>query len=171
MPKAHGITYDVHFRRRREGRTNYAKRLALLKSGKPRMVVRKTNKYVVIQFVQPGEKGDLTLVTATTKQLQKACGFPGKCNTPSAYLAGLLAGRRAADKGVKEFVLDIGLHTATKGSVVFAALKGAVDSGLHADYEKEMVPTEERIRGAHLNVAALFEDAKKRIAGAAGAAK
>ena len=167
MTKAHGITHDVHFRRRREGRTDFAARLALLKSGKPRMVVRKTNRYVTVQFIQPSEKGDVTVATATSKQLQKACGFPGKCNTPSAYLAGMLAGKRAAGKGVKEIVLDIGLHTASKGSVVFAALKGAVDAGLQANFDKEMVPSEDRIKGAHLNVAALFEDAKKKI----GAAK
>ena len=43
MGKATGPTYTVPFKRRRENLTNYAKRLALLKSMKPRMVVRKSN--------------------------------------------------------------------------------------------------------------------------------
>ena len=38
---------DVKFRRRREGITNYKKRLALVKSGLERVVVRKTNKRIM----------------------------------------------------------------------------------------------------------------------------
>jgi large subunit ribosomal protein L18 len=163
LPKASGITYDVHFRRRREGRTDYAKRLALLKSGKPRMVVRKTNKNVTVQFAQAGEKGDTVISAASTAQLKEEAGFAGKCNTPSAYLAGMLAARKAAKAGVKEFVLDIGLQSATKGSVVFAALKGAVDAGLETPFDPEMVPSDGRIRGEHTKSAAGFEDAKKRV--------
>jgi len=162
MAGARGIKYVVHFRRRREGRTDYAKRLALLKSGKPRMVVRKTNKRVIVQFVKPGAKGDETLATATTKELEKT-GFPGKCNTPSAYLTGLLAGRKAREKGVSEFVLDIGLHAATKGSIVFAALKGAVDAGLKTRYSEEALPSQERVNGNRLNVSTQFEEARKKI--------
>ncbi|MDK2384746.1 MAG: 50S ribosomal protein L18, partial [Candidatus Korarchaeota archaeon] len=37
---ARSARYKVRFRRRREGKTDYKKRLALLKSGLPRMVVR-----------------------------------------------------------------------------------------------------------------------------------
>ena len=36
-------TYEVKFKRRNEGKTNYKKRLAMLKSGRPRAVIRKTN--------------------------------------------------------------------------------------------------------------------------------
>jgi len=154
--------YATHFRRRREGRTDYAKRLALLKSGRPRMVVRKTNKYVVIQFVQPGERGDKTIAGVTSRELKKI-GFPGKCNAPSAYLAGLWAAKKARKKGVEEIVLDIGLHAATRGGIVFAALKGALDAGLKTSYSEEMIPSWERVRGTHLNVSSLFEEARKKI--------
>ena len=37
MTRAKGPTYDVSFRRRREGKTRYNKRLAYVKSGLPRM--------------------------------------------------------------------------------------------------------------------------------------
>ncbi len=116
MARARGIMYLTHFRRRREGETDYAKRLALLKSGKPRMVVRKTNKYVIVQFTKQGERGDNVVATVTSRELKKI-GFPGKCNTPSAYLAGLWAAKKARGKGIEEIVLDIGLHAASRGSV------------------------------------------------------
>lgn len=48
---AHGPRYRVPFRRRREGKTNYHKRLKLLKSKKPRLVVRKTLNHHIAQIV------------------------------------------------------------------------------------------------------------------------
>ena len=41
-----------------------------------------------------------------------------------------MAGKLAQKKGVKEFVLDMGMYTPSKGSVIFAAQKGASDAGL-----------------------------------------
>mgnify|MGYP001370434569 FL=1 len=35
-------TFSMPFRRRREGKTNYAKRLAFIKGGQTRMVVRRS---------------------------------------------------------------------------------------------------------------------------------
>ena len=66
---AHGPRYRVPFRRRREGKTNYHKRLALLKSGKPRLVVRKTLNHHVAQIVLYDPKGDRTIVSAHTREL------------------------------------------------------------------------------------------------------
>ncbi|NYZ76574.1 50S ribosomal protein L18 [Candidatus Micrarchaeota archaeon] len=148
MGKATGPTYTVPFRRRRQSLTNYAKRLALLKSMKPRMVVRKSNRNVLVHFVSYAENGDATVAVANSRELAKfgwhCCG-----NTPTAYLTGLLAGRRAKEKGVAEFVPDIGLATPSKGAVVFAAIKGAIDAGLKTKYEEGMVD-EKRIRGEHV---------------------
>ncbi|MEM4756409.1 MAG: hypothetical protein QW594_04745, partial [Candidatus Woesearchaeota archaeon] len=48
----------VAFRRRRSGKTNYTKRLGLLKSGKPRLVVRKTNTAFIVQLVKHQPNGD-----------------------------------------------------------------------------------------------------------------
>ena len=136
MSKATGPLYVVHFKRRREGKTDYAKRLALLKSGKPRLVVRKTNRFVIVQVISWTEKGDQTVACATSKALGNF-GFQGKSNSPSAYLTGLLCGVKAKAKGVGEIVLDVGLQTPSKGSIVFAALKGAVDAGLQANFDEK----------------------------------
>jgi large subunit ribosomal protein L18 len=149
MTKATGAIFAVHFRRRLAGRTDYEKRLSHLKSNKVRMIVRKTNKYVVVQFANFDFKGDVVLVSCTSKALLKL-GYPGKCNTPSAYLTGMLCAKMAMAKGVKEAILDIGLHTATKGSLVFAALKGAIDAGIAIPHSDEILPSQDRIDGKHL---------------------
>lgn len=136
----------------------------MLKSRKIRLAVRKTNKYVITQFVQLSTKGDETIATANSKELKKF-GFEGKCNTPSAYLTGLLCAKRAKEKGVDEFILDIGMHSATKGSLVFAVLKGALDAGLKTNFSGGVLPDEDRISAKHLSesVQKQFEEAKKKL--------
>ena len=47
-----GPRYHVKPRRRREGKTDYRKRLRLLRSGKVRMVVRKSLKNTQIQLIE-----------------------------------------------------------------------------------------------------------------------
>ena len=148
MGKATGPTYIVPFKRRRQNLTNYAKRLALLKSMKPRMVVRKSNRSVLAHFVSYAENGDVTVAAASSRELAKF-GWHGSSNTPTAYLTGLLAGKRAKEKGVDEFVLDIGLATPSRGALAFAAVKGAIDAGLKTKYEEDMVDAE-RMRGEHI---------------------
>lgn len=164
MAKAKGPKYVVYFRRRREGRTNYAKRLALVKSGTTRMVVRKTNSAIIVQFIDFAFNGDNTLVTVHSKKLTELFSWPAKRNIYTAYLAGLYAGSEAKKKKVTEFVLDIGLQRPTKGSVLFAALKGAVDAGLKTAYSEEMAPMA-RLASPPDAVKPIFEAAKKRITG------
>jgi large subunit ribosomal protein L18 len=144
-----GPQYKVPFRRRREGKTDYRRRLKLLLSGKPRLVVRLTNRRVICQVIGFDAKGDRTLASADSRELQKL-GWKGGANTSAAYLAGYLCAKKALKAGVSEAVLDIGLHTPTKGSRVFAALKGALDAGLTIQHNPEVLPPEERIRGKHL---------------------
>ena len=141
----------VPFRRRRKGLTDYRLRMKMLLSGKPLLVVRKTNTQVIVQVVKPEVRGDVVLAQATGRELKVKFGWPasGK-NTPAAYLAGYLAGLRALKAGVKEAVLYIGLHRAVKGARVFAALKGALDAGLKIPHSSEVLPPEERIKGLHI---------------------
>ncbi|MFQ6119760.1 MAG: 50S ribosomal protein L18 [Methanosarcinales archaeon] len=147
---ANGPRYKVPFRRRREGKTNYHKRLKLLLSKKPRLVVRKTSRNTIIQLIVPTKKGDETLLSANTSQLKKY-GYNGATgNTPAAYLTGLLFGYCALEKEYDEAVLDIGLHTSTKGSRIYAALKGVVDAGMQVPHDPVIFPSEERIRGEHI---------------------
>lgn len=142
-------TRTLKFRRRRTGHTNYRKRLLLLKSGKPRLVVRKSNRHCTVQVVTYKPEGDRTEVHITTKHL-KRYGWLGKRNIPSAYLCGYLAGKLAIKKGISEAVLDIGLLTPIHKGVVFAALKGALDAGLKIPHSKEALPDEDKISGKHI---------------------
>lgn len=141
----------VPFKRRRKGLTDYRTRMKMLLSGKPLLVVRKTNTQVIVQVVKPEVKGDRVLAQATGRELRTKFGWPasGK-NTPAAYLVGYLAGLRALKAGVKEAILYIGLHRAVKGARVFAALKGALDAGLKVPHSSEILPSEERIKGLHI---------------------
>lgn len=142
MTRAKSPIYKVPMRRRREGRTNFQKRLGLIKSGSTRMVVRRSNRDITIQFINFHPEGDRTLLTARGQMLKKLFNWPAKRNVWTAYLTGLYAGREAAKAGVKEFILDSGMYTASKGSNVFAALKGAHDAGLSTVYSEEKIPSE-----------------------------
>ncbi len=147
---ARGSRYRVPLRRRREGKTNYYKRFKYLISGRPRLVVRKTCKHVIAQLVVAKPHGDETVAFAGSWHLSEF-GWKGDTNnTPAAYLTGLLLGYRALLKGIREAVLDIGLHRPVKGARVFAVLKGAVDAGLEVPHGEEVLPSEERIRGEHI---------------------
>ena len=130
MTKATGPSFKVYFRRRRAGKTNFAKRLALVRGGKTRMVVRRSNKSILVQFIDFDPKGDKTLLTINGTHLSKTYKWPSKRNVWTAYLAGLMAGKLVQKKGVKEINLDMGMYTASKGSIIFAAQKGAADSGI-----------------------------------------
>ncbi|ACS34485.1 50S ribosomal protein L18 [Thermococcus gammatolerans] len=148
---ARGPRYRVPFRRRREGKTNYHKRLKLLKSKKPRLVVRKSLNHHIAQIIVYNPKGDRTIVSAHTRELIRDFGWKGHTgNTPSAYLLGLLIGYKAKKAGIEEAILDIGLHPPTRGSSVFAVLKGAVDAGLNVPHSEEIFPEDYRIRGEHV---------------------
>jgi large subunit ribosomal protein L18 len=164
MTKATGPIFRVAFRRRREGKTNFAKRLALVKSGKPRMVVRRSNTGIVVQFIEFDPKGDRTLLTVNGKHLSKQYQWPSKRNVWTAYLTGLMAGKLAQKKGVSDFVLDIGMYTPSKGSILFAALKGAADSGLKTPFDKEKVP-ESKLANPPEAMKAAFSHAKSKISG------
>ncbi len=144
---AQGPTYRVKFRRRREGRTNYYRRRRLLLSRKPRLVVRKTNTKIIVQFTDAKVSGDVTQASAISPELERYGWIVGSKNTPSAYLTGLLAGLRAKARGIDEAILDLGLNPPVKGSKVYAALKGAVDAGVHIPHDSAVLPDDDRVTG------------------------
>lgn len=113
-------------------------------------MVRLTNKYVYVQITEATATGDLVRAAASSRELSKLGWKGGMGNLPSAYLTGALAARRALAKGVKEAVLDIGLKPSSKGSKLFAALKGLSDSGLTVPHSPEPLPSTERIGGGHI---------------------
>lgn len=158
-------TYAPPFRRRRKGKTNYAKRLAMLKAGKVRFVVRRSSNTTTVQAVKYKRHGDVTVATANSKEL---AAFGWKLHTgnlPAAYLTGLLCGAKAAKAGVGEAIADIGLNTPVHGSAVFAAVKGGIDAGLSIPSDSEVFPSDERISGKHIKEYAskLGGEQKKRF--------
>ncbi len=148
---ADGPRYSLPFRRRREERTDYKLRKSLLTSGRPRAVVRLTNKYVYIQVTDAKPSGDFVRASASSRELAKMGWKGGTGNLPAAYLTGELAGRRAIANGVKEALLDMGLKSSSKGSKLYAALKGLVDSGLKVPHSTDNLPPEGRLSGGHVS--------------------
>jgi large subunit ribosomal protein L18 len=151
LKMATGPSYRVAFRRRREGKTDYQMRRGLVLSGLPRLVVRGSLRNVTVQIVKAEVKGDKVIASAQSDELAKKYGWMGDAgNISAAYLTGLLCGFKAAGKEVKETILDIGLQYPSKGSRIFAALKGALDAGLTIPLDKEKLPDEKRIAGQHV---------------------
>jgi large subunit ribosomal protein L18 len=148
---ATGPSYRVPFRRRKEGKTDYRSRRALVLSRLPRLVVRRTSKHIIVQIVKAEVAGDKVAVSAHSRELAKTYGWQGNCrNVPAAYLTGFLCGFKAMVHGVKKAVLDIGLHSPSRGARVFAALKGVLDAGVTVPHSENMIPDETRISGKHI---------------------
>jgi len=147
---AHGPTYRVKFRRRREGKTDYYRRRSLLQSRRPRLVVRKTNTRTLVQIINANVTGDITVAAADANELMKYGWKASSGNLPAAYLTGFLAGLRAKSRGVKEAILDVGLNPPIKGSRIYAALKGVVDAGLEVPHKADILPDDSRISGEHI---------------------
>ena len=147
---ATGPRYKVPMRRRREGRTNYHQRLRLLKSGKPRLVARVSNRHVRAQLVTMGPGGDQTVASAHSRDLAEYGWEAPTGNLPAAYLTGYLLGKRALETDVDEAVLDIGLNTATPGAKVFAVQEGAIDAGLDVPHNESVFADWDRTRGEHI---------------------
>ena len=66
-----GPRYHVKPRRHRERKTDYRLRLKLLRSKKPRIVVRKSLKAIRVQFVEYNPQGDKILASAVSNELSK----------------------------------------------------------------------------------------------------
>ncbi len=163
-----GPRYHVKPRRRREGITDYRKRLKLLRSGKVRVVVRKSLKNTQIQLIEYKQEGDIILASANSNELKNKYNWNfSTATTPSAYLTGFLAGTRAKNKGINECVLDTGRHPPITGSKIFASVKGLTDAGIECKHSEEKIPSEDRIMGKHLtkDIMPAISDIKSKITG------
>ncbi|MEK6839490.1 MAG: 50S ribosomal protein L18 [Nanoarchaeota archaeon] len=160
LKRRHGLQK----RRHREGKTNYQKRLRMITSRLPRFVVRKSLKNISVQLIEYSPQGDHVLCATTTKELQKKYGWKfASRNTPAAYFAGYLMGKKAQQKNIKKAICDIGLQSITKGSILFSCLKGAVDAGLDIPHSTELMPSADRIQGKHLKTQIPFQEVKTKI--------
>ncbi len=142
-------------KRKRQRKTNYRKRFKLLKAGLSRVVIRKTNKYINIQFVSSYEAKDKVIIGVSSIDLLKY-GWPKEKkgslkSIPASYLTGYLAGKKTLNGKRDKFILDIGLQRNVHGGRIYAALKGVIDSGVNIAYNKDVFPSDERIKGKHLN--------------------
>jgi large subunit ribosomal protein L18 len=140
-------TYVPLMRRRREGVTDYRSRKRAITSRATLLVVRISNKNVTSQFITPKVGGDLVVSSAHSRQLRKF-GWKGSLkSTPACYLLGMLAGKKATEKGVKQAVLYNGVEPFIRGARISAFVKGIKDSGVEVPMGEEAFPSEERISG------------------------
>jgi large subunit ribosomal protein L18 len=146
-----GPRYRRSFRRRHDGKTDYHKRLKLLKSRKLRVVIRASNDHMRVQIVQSKLGGDKILISAFSKELTSKYGWNANTgNIPAAYLTGYLAGLRAKAQNINEGIFDLGVFY--HRNRVLAACKGLIDTGINIPYREEFFPEnlETRIKGIHI---------------------
>jgi len=101
--------YQVKFKRRREGKTDYFARKRLVVQDKTkyntpkyRMIVRFTNKDVICQVAYAKIEGDVIICSAYAHELPRYGLKVGLTNYAAAYCVGLLMARRI----LKKFGLD-----------------------------------------------------------------
>ena len=141
-------------RRRKENKTDYGKRLNMLKSGMPRIVIRKTNRNIIGQYVTSSETKDKVEIGVNSKKLLKY-GWPEEFkgslkSVPAAYLTGFLMGKKIK-KGKKETpIADFGMMRNTHKGKIFAFINGLVDAGAEIKHDKKTFPEKERISGKNL---------------------
>lgn len=131
-------------RRRRENKTDYLARKIMLKSGKPRIVFRKTNKYVIAQYVLSKEAKDIVTFGVTSKILLKH-GWPEESkgslkSIPASYLIGYFMGKKILKDKLETPIVDLGMIRTVYKSKVFAFIKGLKDSGLEILSKDEAFP-------------------------------
>lgn len=149
----------THKRRRIENKTDYKLRLNLLKSGMPRIVIRKTNKYFIVQVVESEEAQDRVVLGVSSKDLLKN-GWDEKMkgslkSLPAGYLTGLLFAKKVK-KG--EYIVDLGMARTLSGSRIMAVIKGLVEGGLNVRANEKVFPSDERVSGESIS-----ENMKKNV--------
>lgn len=132
-----------------QGKTDYAARMNLLKAKTPRLVVRKSNRFITAQIVESKEAQDKTLCYVNSKELSKEGWTFSFKNVPAAYLTGVLLAEKAKGKGIKKAILDISRYTSSKASKLYAVAKGAMDGGLEINCDEKILPKEDRLYGGH----------------------
>jgi large subunit ribosomal protein L5e len=166
--------YQVKYKRRRQGKTDYYARKRLITQAKNkynapkyRLVVRFTNKDVIVQIVTAELGGDKIFMAAYSHELKRYGIKYGLTNWAAGYATGLLCARRALKKlgldeefeGVEEpdgefklteeseggrrpfkCFLDVGLARTSTGARVFGVMKGASDGGLYIPHSENRFP-------------------------------
>ncbi len=153
-------------RRKSERKTDYGKRIKLLKSRRPRIVFRRSNRYLTAQYVVSDEARDKIIFGINSKELVKY-GWPEKSKNlksiPASYLLGFMAGKKILTAKLEMPVADFGMLRALHKTRIYAFLKGLIESGIKIECKKELFPSEERIKGDHLKNKIPFTEIKSKI--------
>ncbi len=142
--------YGIHKtvkKRRQEGKTDYKARMHLLKSEQPRVVFRKSNRYLFGQIVVSEIAQDKVIIGANTKELLSN-GWPKNLSgslksLPASYLMGYMLAKKS--KEIKEGILDIGLLRHVAKSRVYAFVKGLKDGGFEISCSDDALPDEKML--------------------------
>ncbi|KAK3365655.1 putative 5S rRNA binding ribosomal protein [Lasiosphaeria ovina] len=169
--------FQTKYKRRRQGKTDYYARKRLITQAKNkynapkyRLVVRFTNRDIVLQIVTSEISGDKVFCSAYSHELRAYGIEHGLTNWAAAYATGLLIARRVLKKlgldedfaGVEEAdgeytlteaaetdgeerrpfkaFLDVGLARTSTGARVFGAMKGASDGGILVPHSENRFP-------------------------------
>jgi len=158
----------VDKRRRREHKTDYHKRMNALKSGRPRITFRRSNQYIIAQYISSSQAQDKVEFGVSSRDLLKY-GWPQEKkgslkSIPASYLTGFLIGKRAVQKEGSPIV-DFGLQRVLHKTKTYAFLKGLIDAGMQVPAEEELFPSEDRLNGKHLknDFSRSFEEIKSDI--------
>ena len=154
-------------RRRKENRTDYLKRLKLLKGETPRLVFRKTNKYIISEYIVSKEAQDSVVMGMDSRKLIEY-GWPKTAqgslkSITASYLTGYLTGKTILKQKLEEPILDAGMNRVLHKNKIYAFIKGLIDSGIKINCKKEFFPEEERIKGDHLKNKIPFTEIKSKI--------
>ena len=154
-------------RRRREAKTDYVKRIKLLKSNSPRLVFRKTNKYLIAQYIISKEAKDEIKLGGNSKELLKF-GWPKEFSgslksISAAYLLGVLMSKKIKEKKLEKPIVDFGMIKMIHKTKTYAFLKGLKDSGLDINCDDKFCPDDNRLKGEHMKNKIAFEEIKSKI--------
>eukprot|EP00899_Mesostigma_viride_P008825 jgi/Mesvir1/17944/Mv12994-RA.3 len=157
LSKAYFKRFQVKYRRRREGKTDYRARLRLVSQDKNkygthkyRMIVRFTNKDIICQIAYATIAGDVVVSAAYAHELERYGLKVGLTNYAAAYCTGLLLARRTLQK--------FGLDSIYEGNTE--------DATLGEDYNVEEVEGEKRPFMALLDVGLVRTTTGNRVFGA-----
>jgi len=158
-------------RRRREGKTDYLKRIKLLKGESPRVVFRRTNNLIIAEYVTSKEAQDKIEIGLTSKALKKY-GWPDKFDgslksIPASYLTGFLIGKEIIKKKLEQPIVDFGMTRVLSKNKGFAFIKGLIDAGIEISCPEKDFPEEERIMGESMkeDFSKTFKEIKSNIEG------
>ena len=118
------------------------------------MVFRKSNRYVLAQYVSSTHAQDKIEFGISSRDLVKygwPKDFPGGLKSiPASYLIGFLIGKRIIKESLEIPILDFGMQRALHKTKLYAFLKGLIDGGVKIKHDEELFPDENRIKGKHM---------------------